>query len=1411
MSNLNNAKYRVENIREKYENYLRTYFYFKDKNLRESFNSALQNYELLKGPFPEKAYDFQRVTMTARDLAKEFFPNDNSHDLEPALLDHKLYTHQELAIRTAHQKQQNIVVATGTASGKTECFLYPILFELYKQHLTGEIQNPGVRALILYPMNALANDQRQRLGDICKQLKDSGSKFEPSFGQYIGQTPENRQDTYRKGSIRDDERLTGEMVFREEMRKNPPHIMLTNYSMLEYLLIRPFDSPLFDDNRSKYWKFIVLDEAHQYRGTKGMEMGMLVNRLKQRLRDGGRQGTYQCVATSATIASGKNEENKQTVAEFAKNLFGEEFSSQNIIFGEHESSDEQKPNRHHAFIRALEGAFLIHEDRKDKIILNRQQKDEHTKPLEIALCRECGQHYYVGQENNNDGYLNEAIRDQSNHKFGVEYYLPDDDAADLFLCRKCSHISNSLPKCGHNEAIINVKKCQADNNHPDQIKRCESCGYRRGSVGDPVHEIVHGSDDPNAVIATSIHRLLPSTSRKILAFADSRQDAAFFAWYIEDSYRRLRDRNLIFKAMKRYPIDDQGLSLDDLLNRLHREWETADMIEEFTSNETQKRKILESILKEILTDEARLSLSGVGLIKWSVKIPRNIRLPKSIYEPPWNLTEKEAHKLLGYLLDHLRARRALALPKEAYTPSWKDICPYEQHSFSKYTPQKQRNVTEWGGVRTDIVRHFLKRLLNADNFAEKERSECVELMKDIWEAVQEYDNEQPEKSRIFVRAGGNGKFQLNPVWLCVELAKDHNMYVCDTCARLTTHNIRRICPRGKCMGNLKNVIQAHLDENYYRRIYQDENLPVKLDAQEHTAQIESDKAREVQEEFKKGRVHLLSSSTTFEMGVDLGDLEVAFLRNVPPEPFNYIQRAGRVGRREDGASGLVLTYCRRNPHDLYHFENPKKSIIASNVRPPRLRMTNKKIILRHMVAVAFSSFFKHPSNVERFKNVENLVGDFQKPTAVPDLREFCKNDQLKRTLCEIVPNHMHKQVGLDDNSWIDNITGPDSRFANTEKEICYDYTSVCNNIDELTNMRPIQTSKIYHLENRRKTIAGESTLNFLSRKAIIPKYGFPVDVVELDTHSLNKKVSLQRNLSQAIAEYAPGCKVVANKKEWESCGVKVIPDKQFPVKYYKYTSALNFKQQQESDNSNHQLKYIEPTFGFVTQYYKQPKDPHRKARRIYTTRPFFPGFTNKPIERTFGSVQVTESQPGNLVVLCEGWRKRGFYICRICGKYEEKRKSSHTTPNESKCNGALEQFSLGHELVTDVVRMQFPKINSEEDAYSLGYAVLLGAADVLNVPDTDLNTTVAKGSGGNKAAIILYDNVPGGAGLVAQLNEKSTFKEMLLKSRERMSGGCGCNSSCYGCLRSYRNQFAHQYLKRTTALQFLNDVLDKDT
>ena len=330
---------------------------------------------------------------------------------------------------------------------------------------------------------------------------------------------------------------------------------------------------------------------------------------------------------------------------------------------------------------------------------------------------------------------------------------------------------------------------------------------------------------------------------------------------------------------------------------------------------------------------------------------------------------------------------------------------------------------------------------------------------------------------------------------------------------------------------------------------------------------------------------------------------------------------------------------------------------------------------------------------------------------------------------------MHQGTGLTGDGWIDNLAGLESRFADVEAEVCGDYRTIRTVKETFTEGRPSRwTAKVEQLERRMKTIAGEQTLNFLSRKAVIPKYGFPVDAVELDTHPKDgqgRGISLQRNLSQAIAEYAPGGKVVANKLEWHSCGIKALPGKTWPVRHYRYDGARNFSQWNESGPGapSGSARYLSPVFGFVTSLFEQPKEPRGQARRLSTTRPFFQGFGNEmpPEIKTIVGVQVTKATSGTLVILCKGGNREGFHICCSCGAHMTEPKGAHKSPSNSTCRNMLERFSLGHELVTDVVRLQFPQPMGEWDAYSSAYAVLLEAAETLDVPDTDLNATITGG------------------------------------------------------------------------------------
>jgi len=1548
-------------IEERYRRYLKTTFYFRDPALRKSFEEALDSGRLSKGPYLEATPVFERG-QTPRALFESllgFQPDEGF--LKAMQGDRPLYQHQEEAIQRV-SNGNNVVVATGTGSGKTEAFLYPILLHLYQEFREGDL-GPGVRALILYPMNALANDQRERLGEICKRLKDSNSPFRFTFGQYIGETPEDEDDSRRHAQAHLAEReregysvvesgnlVHGELVLRSEMRRTPPHILLTNYSMLEYLLLRPDDSPLFDNGRARWWTFLVLDEAHQYRGSRGMEMAMLLRRLKQRLREGGRTEPFRCIATSATLMGG--ERDKAAVAQFAGDLFGEEFCKADVILGKTEPipqptsiklerkeygalqkvlekgdseqslltdlaeklsvcfpegqdlssrigcllqqdarsaafrrlvtgnpvevqeiaaqvfEDLPEPERvpalsdlvdlllqardpssgapllsarYHLFLRSLEGAFVSYWPEK-QVLLDRKAGERTA--FEVALCRECGQHYFVAQKNFRDGKIQEAIRDPNDVNFGATFLRPIENEeersredenenpankAAFYLCVQCGEARRTKPSCGHEHFIRVVKEDPPrDEDRADQLAKCGACGYTAAGR-DPVREVVHGTDGPHAVIATALYRALPEGRKKVLAFADGRQEAAFFAWYLEDSYRDILSRNLILQVTRKLsPHTQGGLSLRELARELRNVFLKQKVFPPATGDLELPREAWLHLYREFLTDEPRISLEGVGLIRWSIKWPDWFEVPQVLKSPPWSLTEQEASDLVFILLDTMRTDRAVELRTEGgISLNWSDLnLLASQMRFRIGPPRRRRGVRSWDGKQGKRARFLAKVLMRIrEDLSEQEAlDQVVNVLREIWETLRQSDEKAPSSQDHLLLSVDDAR-RLNPDWWRLHLMRDEDtLFQCDTCGRLQAVSVRSVCPRHRCSGILKPVQVRDLEPNHYRLLYR-ENLPGILRVEEHTAQLDKEKAREFQREFKDGKIHVLSCSTTFELGVDLGDLDTIFLRNVPPEAFNYAQRVGRAGRRS-GYPGFAITYCRRSPHDLYHFSQPER-MLNGIVRPPVLSLRNEKIITRHITAVALSRFFR--AFPERFRNVENLFVSLEAPRGVADFRAFLlqQRAELEKSLHAIIPSDMVRELGISNGEWIDGIAGEESRFSLAEAEVSSDYGIVRRLETEAAGKRDYDTAK--WAEARAKTISNEDTLSFLSRKAAIPKYGFPVDVVELDTQRTQQnresfEVTLQRDLSIAISEFAPTSKLVANKKVWTSYGLKRVAEKEWPRKSYKrcprHNVFLHWDHGQDEPPTSCGCRlvpsqYIVPRFGFVTDRDK-PKEPKSRTARVFSTRPYFAGpLGPEPGTISFSNpetplITVRKASPGLMVVLCEGRRGEGFYICGECGAGFRNRPKRHKTPYGHDCRGTLEQVSLGHEFVTDVLQLQLHLqpgngVDPVWFTYSLAYALVEGAAEVLEVPSVDLSATVAYSERHPVLPIILYDNVPGGAGLVARLEAEDALKACMEFAQKRVSGQCGCdeNTSCYGCLRSYRNQFAHQNLQRGPVMNYL--------
>ena len=309
---------RSQYIDGKYKEYLKSSFEFGKSHLQKLFVEQLEKEKLFKGPYVDLSFPFQRGK-NIESLIEEGVVCKSFKRLDDISFTRPLYSHQEESIRTIG-KGHSAIITTGTGSGKTESFLYPILNDLLFDVEKGN-KEVGVRAIFLYPMNALVNDQIDRIRKILMHC------LEITFGFFTGDTPEKATANTRKklGEENDVVIPDNELVSREEIRENPPHLLFTNYSMLEYLLIRPNDYAIFEEQRLQNWKYVVLDEAHTYNGSLGIELSLLLRRLT-----GLAPKRPQFILTSATL--GQQGKSEADIIKFATSLTSAEYEIGDIIF-----------------------------------------------------------------------------------------------------------------------------------------------------------------------------------------------------------------------------------------------------------------------------------------------------------------------------------------------------------------------------------------------------------------------------------------------------------------------------------------------------------------------------------------------------------------------------------------------------------------------------------------------------------------------------------------------------------------------------------------------------------------------------------------------------------------------------------------------------------------------------------------------------------------------------------------------------------------------------------------------------------------------------------------------------------------------------------------------------------------------
>ena len=413
----------LDNVQSSYRSYVETFQNVDDETINAWIENRIETGKVLwKEPFVQLNQRFQYG-----ETLEEFVADDKLHGgildvftgaggdpIEP-------YKHQTEAIQSI-QAGNNTIVSTGTGSGKSFAFGIPIVSHCLEAKERGE---DGIKAVIIYPMNALANSQYE---DFAERLDGTGLRL----GLYTGDTPHNPDEAPEfLRQFGREEAFDSEVVSREEMQKNPPDILMTNYVMLDLILTRHDDKSLFPEMHAGALQYLVLDEIHTYTGHQGADVAALVRRLKENTDAG---DELVCIGTSATVQSDEGIDANDEIADFTAKIFGEPVDADHVIRESHYplplSGDEGLPSEIEvtaediaAFDGTLDAALDLTEKLLDRDLMPAETQDEATlgdvledhptiKFLDEELSSQS-QQIFAGEEDDTDDLV---TRYQEQHR-----------------------------------------------------------------------------------------------------------------------------------------------------------------------------------------------------------------------------------------------------------------------------------------------------------------------------------------------------------------------------------------------------------------------------------------------------------------------------------------------------------------------------------------------------------------------------------------------------------------------------------------------------------------------------------------------------------------------------------------------------------------------------------------------------------------------------------------------------------------------------------------------------------------------------------------------------------------------------------------------------------------------------------
>lgn len=1134
----------------------------------------------------------------------------------------------------------------------------------------------------------------------------------------------------------------------------------------------------------------------------------------------------------------------------------------------------------------------------------KNQEDRATFPL--LFCRSCGQEYY-GAEILEDGTLGPRDLDNEDIKGNPIYLYPgqwnsnESPLPETWLDSKGRPKSKQRPHEPHSAQYCSCcnklnSDCTCDGKIDVSVLAfpflfCPSCSvYYDNRVREFSKLFTFGTvgrSTATDVLVGSTLRNLSKNERKIIAFSDNRQDTALQAAHMNNLDRKFLFRRGLYHALtdaNAFEGTDHLVELGGIGRHILDAFEKYKITPKYgiskgrfqsdTGSEKNYQKYLEfGVIEDLSHSQNRnqQNLEDVGLLVVQYNGLDRCASADDFWKDIPVVAELDADSRYDYLLglmDIIRRRSAINHPS---------LLKSEQFNEDVISKLDARSLFHGGGygggivgfsddAETDNRQATVFRISSAQSSPliwtrralEVDSTTAADVVRQVIDKLASNDAMFLSKEDI-KRVGS--LLMVNYEHVCLQIAKNHSHKVCQKCS--TVHHFRKLnyCTSSSCQGI--KLEDRDFGDNYFQIEYiRPLTDVVSVEAAEHSGQVDGSERKSIEYRFrtKTDPLNALVCTPTMELGINIGDLSAIFMRNVPPNPSNYAQRAGRAGRK--GQPSIIEVFCgvgtQRGPHDQYFYRFPEK-IIAGKIAAPRFLMDNEALIRTHIHSLVLETIReKLPSKpkeildlgIDGYPLYEDLATTFRETVA-------SRHSDIKKAVVDAFTEEMaafewftSDFVVQDINLFVDGLDGAFNRWR-------IDYERLGREHDELSGtLKDVHASGQSSLrlkiiaEKRERMRDGKSdfyTYRYLGMEGFLPNYAFPRKSTTVTFYDNERE--LNRDPVIALREYAPGNSIYYRGNRYvvtyaRPRTVGNLPDFNFLLACPKCgatylgeenTKRTNCQNCTESLVDTHPNPHaLELPDMFARRSTSITSDEEERMRLGYTIDPSYqPGARRNIFDISAeGSVVMSLSYEhnGRIITVNSGSRaneeneeQEGFVLCQACNRWliGDKAIRNHINEEEGdrcyrggKKTDIIRGIVLYSDSRNDTVSIQCPlpqdiPFNKTKHFYlTLSHAILQGIQISLNVDESELRGFIKPSSSGDGAFdIVLYETSEGGSGIVESLTDSDRFRDVVKVTKQILHDGDeGCEKACYECLCNFHNQRDQEYLDRNLILPLLGTL-----